>query len=242
MPLRSLMKCLLLAAVIMFVSLGRSFRLSGSLGLLQSRSPRSLKLAHKAQMSTKGAPKVLVPVAQGSEEIETVTIVDVLVRGGAKVTLAAVNSTTLQVSCSRGVNLVADAFMADCAGENWDMIVCPGGAKGAEHLRDCRVLHGLLVKQHAEQKYLAAICAAPATVLVEGGIVNDRKLTCYPAERFTKQVGQLLTMDEPVVVDGHVITSQGPGTAMIFALKLVEVLFGQQKSNEVRDQMVAGYS
>ena len=111
---------------------------------------------------------VLVPVAHGSEEIESVTIIDTLVRAGATVVVASV-SDTLQVLCSRGVKITADTFIKDCVGKNWDLIVLPGGMPGAEHLRDSSDLSTLIKKQHSENKLLGAICAAPAVALAPLG-------------------------------------------------------------------------
>ena len=187
------------------------------------------------------SPSVLIPVANGSEEIETVTIADILVRCGAKVTLASVNSHSLQVSCSRGVNLVADAYIGDCAGQSWDMIVCPGGDAGAQRLRDCSTLRAMLEKQNEKKKFIGAICAAPAVVLCHNGLISDRKLTCYPSEKFTAILGSHYC-PERTVVDGHVITSQGPGTAMEFALQLVEQLTNTATAERVKNELVANYS
>jgi len=208
------------------------------------RSIRFLTRAKAVKMSgqteaTQKRISVLVPIANGSEEIEAVTIVDTLVRGGACVTLAAVSSSSLQVRCSRGVELVADRFMSDCQGEEWDMIACPGGDVGAQYLSDCSVLKELLTKQDVAGKYVAAICAAPAKVLAAGEHGKGHQMTCYPASNYIELLGDRYVGDAKVVVDRHIITSQGPGTALEFSLKLVEVLFGEEKAAQVRGAMVA---
>ncbi|KAJ1416340.1 DJ-1/ThiJ/PfpI family protein [Ochromonadaceae sp. CCMP2298] len=188
-------------------------------------------------MSSAGAEKqinVLVPVSKGSEEIETVTIVDTLVRGGATVTLAAVCPNDLEMVLSRGVRLVADCKMSECVSQKWDMIVCPGGMPGAEYLRDCPHLTALLQEQVKAGGYVAAICAA--VVLAHHGLLKG-PATCYPAPKFTALLSHYST--DAVVVDGNVVTSQGPGTSLAFSLKLVELLFGQEKAAAVQQEMIA---
>lgn len=198
--------------------------------------------------------KVLVPIADGSEEIESVTIIDVLVRAGAAVTMASVMpspssspSTTThvskhQVTCSRGVRLVADKGIDDCLGEEWDLIACPGGLPGAEHLRDSAPLLALLTKQQASNKLIAAICASPAMVLQTHGFLKGKAATCFPADRFTSTLENYKGREGgAVVVDGKVVTSQGPGTTMLFSLTLVELLFGMDKAKEVAGGLLIEY-
>lgn len=176
--------------------------------------------------------KVLVAIADGIEELEAVTIIDVLRRAKADVTVASVGSK--QVTASRGVRLVADILIADCAKEVYDLIVLPGGMPGAEHLRDSKALIELLKAQAKSGRYYAAICASPAVVLNHHGFLDNKKATCYPS-----MLSQLSDIGEgKVVVDGNCITSQGPGTALQFALKLVEILFGKEKAEEVAKAML----
>ena len=177
--------------------------------------------------------KVLVAIADGIEELEAVTIIDVLRRAKADVTVASVGNK--QVTASRGVNLVADAVITDCVGNTYDLITLPGGMPGAEHLRDSKELIDLLKAQAASGRLYAAICASPAVILKPHGLLKGKKATCYPS--------LLSELDNPeqekVVVDANCITSQGPATALEFALKLVELLFDKQKSNEVAKAMLA---
>lgn len=190
--------------------------------------------------SSASNPTVLVPLANGSEELESVTIIDTLVRGGAQVTVASVSSQSLQLTCSRGVKIVADTLIVDCIGKRWDMIVCSGGMPGAQHLQENESVQELLTMQMLEGRLIGAICAAPAVVLAAGNYGNckdKRRMTCYPAEKFTSMIPNY--SNDAVVVDGNVITSQGPGTAMEFSLKLVELLFGEDKAEQVRKEMVA---
>lgn len=185
------------------------------------------------QMST--SKRVLVPLADGTEEIEATTITDTLVRAGAQVTTASVGSQLL-VTCSRGIKITADCMIGECVGLDWDLIVCPGGMPGAEHLRDSSTLRELLVLQSAEGKLVGAICAAPAVVLATHGLINGRSATCYPAPKFKDVLSNYKT--DAVVVDGTLITSQGPGTSLLFALKLVEVLFGEDMASKLSKEML----
>ena len=178
--------------------------------------------------------KILVPIANGSEEIEAVCIIDTLRRAEAEVTVASVGA--LSVAASRGVKIVADALIADCADETYDCIVLPGGMPGAEHLRDSAPLIAKLKEQKAAGRLYAAICASPAVVLKHHGLLDGVRATCYPA--FRDRLDPAYASNDRVVVDGHCITSQGPATAIDFALKLVEVLFGPDKAKEVGQAML----
>jgi len=180
------------------------------------------------------AKKVLVPIADGTEEIEAACIIDTLRRAGAEVTVASVDK--LQVTASRGMKLVADALIADCAGRTYDCIALPGGMPGAEHLRDSAELIGMLKKQKQAGRLYGAICASPAVVLHSHGLLEGVKATCYPAMQDT--LGPACIAHERVVVDGNCVTSQGPATAIEFALKLIELLYGSQKAKEVGDPML----
>ncbi|MBP7053014.1 MAG: DJ-1/PfpI family protein [Phycisphaerae bacterium] len=180
------------------------------------------------------AKRVLVPVADGTEEIEAACIIDTLRRAGADVTVASVGR--LQVTASRGMKLVADALIADCASQTYDCIALPGGMPGAEHLRDCAELIAMLKKQKAAGRLYGAICASPAVALLPHGLLEGVKATCYPSMQSKLNPVQL--SNERVAVDGNCVTSQGPATAIEFSLKLVEVLYGTQKAKEVGDPML----
>ena len=178
-------------------------------------------------------PKVLVPIADNSEEIETSSITDVLTRGGVEVTTASIMpGDCVQVTMARGLKVVADAHISTCVDKAWDAIVLPGGMPGAQHLSDCEVLVKLLKQQAGEGKLVGAICAAPAVVLAYHGLLEGKKGTCYPVDKFKGMVGEGW-VDEKVVVDGSVVTSQGPGTSLQFGLKLIEVLVSREKAEEV---------
>ncbi len=179
----------------------------------------------------------LVTIADGSEDLETVTIVDVLRRAGIEVTVASVGK--LQVTCARGVKIEADAMLENCLNRQYDMIAIPGGLPGAEHLRDSAVLRELLLKQEREKRQFAAICAAPALVLQTHGLLENRKATCYPA--FAEKLTDKSSTGNTVVVDKKCITSQGPGTAIEFSLKLVEELVGMDVAGNVAEAMLVTY-
>lgn len=174
--------------------------------------------------------KVLVPVADASEDIELACITDVLVRAGAEVTVASVMGKK-EVKLARGLNLVADCLIEECAGKEWDAIAMPGGMPGAEHLRDSVPLTDLLKAQVAAKKLTAAVCASPAVVLATHGLLPE-KATSFPAPKFKEAIGDKW-QDAQAVVDGCVVTSQGPGTSLQFALKVVEQLYGADKAAEL---------
>ncbi|EQC34542.1 hypothetical protein SDRG_07869 [Saprolegnia diclina VS20] len=176
------------------------------------------------------APKALIPVANGSEEIETVCLQDVLVRGGVQVTLASVTSDKL-VKMSRGLQIHADAVLDECVETAYDLIVLPGGLPGANHLRDCPTLIEMLRKQKESGKYYGAICAAPAVVLHTHNLLVGPSATAYPA--FADKMPNTVYAAQRVVVHGNCITSQGPGTAMEMGIELVRLLQGDETAKAV---------
>ena len=178
---------------------------------------------------------VLVPVADGTEELEAVAIIDVLRRAGATVTVASVTGAR-QITASRGVVIVADALIEECAQADYDLVVLPGGIPGAEHLRDSAELIGILKRQRDKVGLYGAICASPAVVLEHHGLLAGRQATCHPG--FTDRLTTKDRIDDRVVIDGNCLTSRGPGTAVEFALALVEQLYGKDKREEVAALMV----
>ena len=195
---------------------------------------RSMALRAAATTSAGAVKRVLVPIADGSEEIETSCITDTLVRAGAEVTVASVEATTT-CTMSRGLKIVADALVTDVSGD-WDLVALPGGMPGAERLRDSDALDAILRKQDARRAPLAAVCASPAVILKSKGLIDGRRATCYPAPPFVEALGDV--SDGAVVRDGHVTTSRGPGTSLKFALDLVDQLYGPEKAEELRAQML----
>ena len=173
-------------------------------------------------------PKVLIPLAQGCEEIEAVTIIDILRRAGIEVTSAGLDAQP--VRASRDTVLIPDTTLDAALKHDYDMVVLPGGQPGTDNLnKDVRILD--LLKRMAQQgKYLAAICAAPS-VLATAGLLDGKRATCYPT--CLDDFPNVILQAAAVVEDGKLITSRGPGTAMDFALTLVERLIGHAKRLEV---------
>jgi 4-methyl-5(b-hydroxyethyl)-thiazole monophosphate biosynthesis len=177
--------------------------------------------------------QVLVPLAQGCEELEAVTIIDLLRRAGITVVTAGLDAEP--VRGSRGTRLLPDTTLDEAIEHDYDMVVLPGGQPGADNLnKDARVRE-LLKKMANSGKFTAAICAAPA-VLANAGVLEGKHATAFPGTLEKLGLTGITLKDQPVVQDGKVITSQGPGTAMDFALELIEALVGKTK----RDHVEAG--
>lgn len=180
--------------------------------------------------------KVIVPLAPGFEEIEAITIIDILRRAGVEVTVAGTQAGPIEAS--RKTRHLPDCTLDDVGAEDFDMIVLPGGQPGTNHLRaDPRVKHIIEILQK-KQRHIAAICAAP-TVLSAYGVLQGRAATSHPSVRAEVASGAKKISEERVVVDGPVITSQAAGTAMEFAFKLVEILCGPDKVAEVNRGVLA---
>jgi 4-methyl-5(b-hydroxyethyl)-thiazole monophosphate biosynthesis len=175
-------------------------------------------------------PNVLVPLAQGCEELEAVTIIDILRRAGITVVSAGLDDKP--VKASRGVILLADMTLEQAMQQEFDMIVLPGGGPGSDHLDSDPRIHALLKQMSAGGKYTAAICAAPK-VLANAGLLDHKSATSYPGVLNHMRLPTTRYLETPVVQDGKVITSRGPGTAMDFALELVEILAGKDKRGQV---------
>jgi 4-methyl-5(b-hydroxyethyl)-thiazole monophosphate biosynthesis len=178
-------------------------------------------------------PKVLVPLADGCEELEAVTIIDLLRRAGIEVVAAGLKPGI--VSASRGVKLVPDLTLDVALQDDYDMVVLPGGMPGAAHLKDDARIIELLKKMAAAGRYTAAICAAPM-VLAEAGVLKGKQATSYPG--FLDAVSDVTLSSAAVVQDGKVLTSRGPGTAMDFALALVEALTSKGTRQQVETALV----
>ena len=175
----------------------------------------------------------LVLFAQGSEELEAVTIVNILRRGGVAVSLAGLTAGLLRGS--RGVMLQPDTTLEASLHQEFDMIVLPGGQPGTNHLKaDQRVLQ-LVKKMRAQDRYVTAICAAPS-VLAEAGLLDGKRATSFPT--CLDDYPNVMQHMTAVVEDGKLITSRGPGTAMDFALTLLERLAGAAKRQEVEAGLV----
>jgi len=176
--------------------------------------------------------KVLVPLADGCEEMEAVIIIDVLRRAGWDVTSVGIRPGA--VTASRGVRLVPDTTWDEVEPQAFDLLVVPGGSGGTENLcKDQRVLEA--VRQFRDAgKPLAAVCAGPL-VLQEAGVLGGHRVTCHPSS--AKKLTATERLDDIVVSDGNIVTSQGPGTTFDFALALVERIDGAEKADEIRQAM-----
>jgi 4-methyl-5(b-hydroxyethyl)-thiazole monophosphate biosynthesis len=180
-------------------------------------------------------PSVLVPLAQGCEELEAVTVIDLLRRAGITVVTAGLDENP--VKASRNVVLIPDTTLDEALKQDFDMIVLPGGLPGAEHLNNDPRIHTLLKTLHAQGKYTAAICAAPK-ILADAGLLKNKSVTSYPGVLTGISLTDVNFVDAPVIRDDKVITSRGPGTAMDFALTLIEVLTNPQTRQKVETGLV----
>ena len=175
-----------------------------------------------------------MPLAEGFEEIEAVTIVDLLRRAGIEVRTAALGRR--EVTGSHGITVLADIGLDEAVAADFDMIVLPGGMPGAKHLKtDARVIE-LLQQIAAAGRYTAAICAAPS-VLAHAGLLRDRAATSYPGFLQPDSAPGLRLSEAPVVIDGRSVTSRGPGTAIAFALALIELLEGPEVRRDVEERL-----
>ncbi len=180
---------------------------------------------------------VLVPLAQGCEELEAVTVVDLLRRAGITVVTAGLDEQP--VRASRGTVLLPDMTLDEALQREYDMIVLPGGLPGADNLRDDPRIIKCLQRMAAAEKFTAAICAAPR-VLAHAGLLAGRRATSFPGALDADTLAGLDYQEAAVVQDGTVITSRGPGSAMDFALQLIELLAGKPTRDEVESGLQRG--
>jgi 4-methyl-5(b-hydroxyethyl)-thiazole monophosphate biosynthesis len=180
--------------------------------------------------------KVIVPVAEGFEEIEFSTIVDILRRAGLSVTVAGLKEGV--IGGAHGIRVTPDTPIDKVSADDFDVIVLPGGNPGYVNLGKSEKVLKLVREMHEKNKYVTAICAAPS-VLAKAGVIQGKRATIYPGMEDTLTGAQ--PSDERVVVDGKTITSQGPATAMEFAIKLVEVLAGKSRAEEITRQVLAKF-
>jgi protein deglycase len=179
-------------------------------------------------------PKILVPLAPGFEEIEAVTIIDILRRAGAELTVAAQQNE--KVTGSHGITILADTLLASQTDRLWDWIIIPGGTEGVNHLLNDENLTDILKKQQARQGNIAAICAAPL-ILDKAGIPGIRTITIHPA--VAPKIKDSKIQNEPVIRQERLITGRSAGAAMLFALTLVKEIFGTEKLMQVNKGVMA---
>ena len=174
-----------------------------------------------------------MPLAEGCEELEAVTIVDLLRRGGIEVVVAGLREGT--VTASRGVRIVPDMSLDEALKLDYDMVALPGGLPGADHLAADRRLTDLLRRMDESGRFVGAVCAAPR-VLARSGLLRGRTATAYPG--ILQQEGHPDISGDAVIRDGTVITSRAAGTAMDFALALIEALAGRETRDTVERGLV----
>ncbi len=179
--------------------------------------------------------RVLVPLAQGCEELEAITITDLLVRAGVEVTTAGLDDQP--VLASRGATIIPQTTLDKLAEQTFDMIVLPGGLPGADHLRDHAVLQDMLKRHAGQGKALAAICAAPKA-LEKAGLLDGKTATSFPGVLNALNNDRITISDAAIEQDGNIVTSRGPGTAMDFALKLIDLLEGSETMRKVEHSLV----
>jgi protein deglycase len=177
--------------------------------------------------------RVLVPLAPGFEEIEALTIIDILRRGEVTVVTASLGGTA--VEAAHGVTVMADKTLDQALQDTYDMVVLPGGMPGASNLNEDPRVHEILRKMADSGKFAGAICAAPI-VLAKAGLLKGKKVTSYPGFIDKMDLPDTTYTGGPVECDGKVVTGRSPGTAMDFALTLVGLLQGK----ETRDKVEAG--
>lgn len=181
------------------------------------------------------AKKALIILADGFEEIEATAPIDILRRAGIEVTVAGLESKT--VSGAHGLQFQADITLNQYK-EVPDAVILPGGMPGAQNLGNSREVLEILKYLNGQNKVIGAICAAPALALVPAGILEGKRATCYPGfEQNFKPSTEFSTAR--VVVDGNVITSRGPGSAIEFALELVKQLAGKEKAESLSQGLLA---
>ncbi len=168
-------------------------------------------------------------LADGFEEIEALTVVDVMRRAGMNVKTVSITDKSI-VTGAHGIPVTADTLIADIDTTDAEWLICPGGMPGSTNLAECHALNDMLRKQARHGK-IAAICAAPAVVLAPLGILDGKKATCYPG--FEKHCGGAIMQDTPVVALDRVITANGPAAATRFALAIVANSMGVNIARQV---------
>jgi 4-methyl-5(b-hydroxyethyl)-thiazole monophosphate biosynthesis len=219
----------------------------------QSNTTTMQKVIRRSYLTIKSQSKrVLVPIANGSEELEAIAIINTLRRANFNVTVAKVFSQNneafpndLQIKASRGCLLTAETDLESIHTENFDAIALPGGLEGAKTLGTSDTLVNMLKKQKEDpEKWMAAICASPVYVFAQNELLKHvRYATCYPSlqPEFDKLDKECHYLNEPVVRYHNVITSQGPATAIPFALELIHLLKDRSTADEVAKALLVQY-
>ena len=177
-------------------------------------------------------PSVLVILAQGFEEVEAITPIDLLRRSGAKVTVAGLDA--LSIKGSHGITVECDALLGECLDLAYDCVVLPGGGQGSINLAASFNVLQMVIKT-AQKGVIAAICAAPAVVLGKTGLLDGKRITGYPGTEANCPGVKL--ENEKTITDGNLVTAQGPGSAMDFSLAIIATLFDQTTSDQIARQL-----
>lgn len=178
--------------------------------------------------------RVLVPLAEGFEDLEAVTITDILRRGGLEVVTAGLE--TGAVTGARGTRILPDCQLDEVLEQSFDLLALPGGQPGTRHLQADPRIRKLLLDRQQQGEFVAAVCAAPG-ILAELGLLSGKRATSFPGV-IDPMRADLQYTEDSVVVDGNIVTSRGPGTALDFALTLVELLQGPEKRHEVEKALI----
>lgn len=175
-------------------------------------------------------------LAEGFEEIEGLTVVDILRRAGVETVMIGI-SDAVKVTGAHGISVETDMPLSETNGEEFDMLVLPGGMPGTRNLGACDRLLDILQKADEEKRGIAAICAAPS-VLGDMGLLNGKKAVCYPG--FEERLTGAEVLYDAFVTDGHITTSRGMGTAIPFALELTARLCGKETADRIGKSILAG--
>ena len=178
--------------------------------------------------------RVLVPIAEGSEELEAITVVDLLRRARIDVVIA--GPTEDPVVMSRQVVILPDASLDEVMDQDFDMLMIPGGSPGTDNLMKDERIQTLIRKMSGEGKYLAAICAGPK-IFAHAGLLDGKRVTSFPGALDLPERPAVKSTGGAIEVDGKIATSRGPGTAMAFGLKLIELLEGPARRDEVDSRL-----
>ena len=177
---------------------------------------------------------VYIFLAEGFEDIEAVAVIDILRRADVTVSVVSIHDKK-EVTSAHGLTIVCDILLDEVNLHRADMLVLPGGMPGTRNLAKSKKLLTILELAQKDDKYIAAICAAP-TVLAQAGLLTGKKAICYPG--FEAELTDAVIHDDLVVRDGKLITSKGPGTAMLFGYALVDILKGNLESDAIRKAMI----
>jgi len=180
--------------------------------------------------------QILIPFADGFEEIEAITCVDVLSRADINVITASLKENV--VRGAHRIEIVTDLFIDNINTSELDGIVLPGGMPGSINLQNSNEIIKIVKELYQNNKLIAAICAAPL-VLEEAGIITNRNITCYPG--IEEELKSANYLEDRVVVDGNIITGKGPGAALEFAVKVVEYLLGENRAEMLKNSMITTF-